>query len=148
MSLVVICQGSLTFAAKSQGRGNYGTSPTEVLDRMVWEANATNKIQDTQLDRITDKEWQFATKYKVANTLDSIRMKIAPYLQWFIFIWLTVATVLLIITGFQFVTSGQTGADTKKLQWRIKNIIIGVIILTGFYIITRIFMSLIAYVLA
>lgn len=129
------------------GRGSYGTSPSEVVDRIVGEANATNKIQDTELDKVTDKEWQFATKYKLANTLDSIRMAIAPYLQWFMFIGLTIATVLLIITWFQYVTSGQTGEDTKKLQGRIKNIIIWIVILTWFYIITRIFMSLIAYIL-
>ena len=133
--------------AAAPWRWQYGTSPDEVLDRIVGEANATVKIQDTQLDKVTDAEWQFATKYKITNTLDSLRMKVAPYLQWFIYIGLAVATILLIITGFEFVVSWQTWQDTKKLQWRIKNIIIGIVVLTWFYVIARIFTSLIAYFL-
>lgn len=127
--------------------GNYWTAPSEVLDRVVWEANVWSPVQDTKLDRISDTNWQFATQYKLTNTLDSIRQEIAPYLQWFMFIGLSVATVMIIITGFQLVTSVQSGADTKKAAWRIKNIAIGIIVMTWFYIITRLFMSLVAYVL-
>jgi hypothetical protein len=101
-----------------------------VLDAVVGKANQTTKIQDTALDKVSNTKGQFATKYRVANTLDSIRVEIAPYLQWFIFIGLSVATILIIITGFQLVTSQQSGEDTKKAQGRIKNIVIGIIILT------------------
>ncbi len=134
--------------ASTSSRGNYGTSPTEVLDRVVGEANIETRIQDTQLDRISGiRDWQFASKYQIANTLDSIRVQIAPYLQWFMFIGLSIATVMIIITGFQLVTSVQSGSDTKKASARIKNIAIGIIIMTWFYVITRLFMSLVAYVL-
>ncbi len=149
MSTVVSIVLSIVLGLNSvsaAGWGNYGTQPDEVLDRVVWEANVWSPIQDTALDRVTDTEGQFASKYKIANTLDSIRRQIAPYLQWFMFIGLTVATILIIITGFQLVTSAQSGMDTKKALGRIKNIAIGLVILTWFYIITRIFMSLLWYI--
>lgn len=145
---VALLNTSLVNAAGTWGWGNYGTSPSEVLDRVAWEANVETKIQDTQLDRISSvADQQFSSKYQIANTLNSFRLKIAPYLQWFMFIGLSIATALIIITGFQLVTSVQSGSDTKKAQWRIKNIAIGIIIMTWFYVITRLFMSLVAYVL-
>lgn len=134
--------------ASDSSWGNYWTSPSEVIDRVVGEANPPGeKTQETQLDRVSDAKWQFPVKYKIANTLDSLRQEIAPYLQWFMFIGLSVATVMIIITGFQLVTSVQSGADTKKAAERIKNIAIGIIIMTWFYIMTRLFVSLVSYVL-
>lgn len=139
---------SLNIASAADGWGNYGTQPDEVLDRVVWAANAGSPIQDTALDRVTDTQGQFASKYKIANTLDSIRINIAPYLQWFMYIGLSIATILIIITWFELVTSAQSGMDTKKALGRIKNIAIGLVILTGFYIITRLFMSLLWYLIS
>lgn len=149
LGIVATIMGSpLVIAAWAEGWGNYGTSPTEVLHRVVGEANVETKIQDTQLDRISSvSDQQFTSKYQIANTLNSFRIKVAPYLQWFMFIGLSIATVMIIITGFQLVTSVQSGADTKKASTRIKNIAIGIIVMTWFYVITRLFMSLVAYVL-
>lgn len=148
MCLYVILNSSIVKAWNASSRWNYGTAPSEVLYRIVWEANVENKIQDTQLDRISaTADMQFSSEYQITNTLNSIRIKIAPYLQWFMFIGLSVATILIIITWFQLVTSVQSGEDVKKAQWRIKNIVIGLLIMTWFYIITRIIMSLIAYAL-
>ncbi len=96
-------------SASTSSWGNYGTSPTEVLDRVAGEANVGTRIQDTQLDRISSvADQQFASKYQIANTLNSFRIKVAPYLQWFMFIGLSIATVMIIITGFQLVTSVQS----------------------------------------
>lgn len=145
---VALINTSLVNGVSAAGWWAYGTSPTEVLDRVVWEANVETKIQDTQLDRISSvADQQFSSKYQIANTLNSFRIKIAPYLQWFMFIGLSIATVMIIITGFQLVTSMQSGADTKKARSRILNIAIGIIVMTWFYIFTRLFMSLVAYVL-
>lgn len=96
---------------------------------------------------MTNTDGQFATKYKIANTLDSIRIKMAPYLQWFLYIGLSIGTVLIIITGLQLVTSAQSEMDTKKAISKIKNIVIGVIVLTGVYSILRIFTSILGYFL-
>ncbi len=148
MCLYVILNSSIVKAGNANSRWSYGTSPTEVLYRVVWQANIENKIQDTQLDRISaTADMQFSSEYQITNTLNSIRIKIAPYLQWFMFIWLSIATILIIITGFQLVTSVQSGEDVKKAQGRIKNIVIWLLIMTWFYIITRIIMSLLAYAL-
>jgi hypothetical protein len=66
-------------------------------------------VQDTKLDTISSvARQQFASKYPIANTLNSFRIIVAPYLQWFMFIGLSIATVMIIITGFQLVTSAQS----------------------------------------
>jgi Type IV secretion system pilin len=147
VAIMLACCFGMWTSASAASRGDYGTQPSEVLDRVVGDANKVVKIQDTALDRVTESQGQFASKYKVANTLDSVRQNIAPYLQWFIFIGLAVATILIIITGFQLVTSQSSGEDTKKAQGRIKNIVIGIVIMTGFYLIVKIFMSLLSYIL-
>jgi hypothetical protein len=48
--------------------------------------------------------------YRMTNTLDSIRVNIAIYIQWAIFIGLSLAVVGLIIIGFNMVTNGITSA--------------------------------------
>jgi hypothetical protein len=53
-----------------------------VLDNFGWAVNDGNRIQDNALKDITDKQGQYASEYKFANTLDSIRIQIAPYIQW------------------------------------------------------------------
>jgi hypothetical protein len=45
----------LTFAA-SDNWGGYGSNPVEVLDSVVSEANNTDQIQETSLDRINNRE--------------------------------------------------------------------------------------------
>jgi hypothetical protein len=115
--------------ASSTSRGSYGSQPDEIFDRVAGEANKNVRIQDTALDRVSNTNGKFATKYRIANTLDSLRKAIAPYLQWFIYIGLSVSTLLIVVSGFQLVTSQQSGEDTKKVQSRIKNIVIGIVIM-------------------
>ncbi|MEI7477832.1 MAG: hypothetical protein WCJ81_04980 [bacterium] len=87
------------------------------------DANKQDKVLNTTIG-ITDKTGQFDSKYKIANTLDSIRKAIVPYLDWFLYIGLSVATVLIIITGLQLVTSASSGMENKKAWTKIKNIAI------------------------
>jgi hypothetical protein len=71
--------------------------------------------------------------------LDALRIAIAPYLQRAAYIALAVATIGIIYNGFLLVT-GQ--GDLGAARTSITNILIGVIIVTGFYAIIRIFVSL------
>ena len=86
-AFILISSGS-AFASTttSNSRGNKGTSPTEILNSIAGEANSEYKIQETALDGVNDDQGAFAAKYKMANTLDSLRIKIAPYLQWMFYI--------------------------------------------------------------
>ncbi len=132
----------------SNSRWDKGSSPSEILDSIAGQANSEYKIQDTALDQVSNDQWAYASKYKIANTLDSIRIKIAPYLQWIFYIWLGMAVILIIYNGILLVTGAVSGEDIKKVQWRIKNIAIGVAILTGFAIIVRVFISILSSVLS
>ena len=108
-------------------------------------ANQDYKIQQTALDSATDKQGSYQSQYKIANTLDWLKNNIAPYLQWMVYIGLAAATILLIYNGLLMVTNSLHGTgDITKLKKNISYIIIGVIILTGFYFIIRLVVALLS----
>jgi len=130
--------------AQDSSRSTYGSDPIQILDNVVSEANDDYKIQQTALDGATDKQWAYSSQYKIANTLDRFRNNINPYLQWAVYIWLSVAVILLIYNGFLMVTNAvHKEGETAKIKKNIINIVIGVIILTGFYFIIKLTVSVI-----
>lgn len=132
-----------SFAA-SDSRGKYWGNPIQILDNVVGEANDEYKIQQTALDAATDKQWSYAGQYKIANTLDRFRNNINPYLQRAVYIWLSVAVILLIYNGLLMVTNAvHKEWETAKIKKNIINIVIGVVILTGFYFIIKLAVALI-----
>ena len=68
----------------------------EILDNVVRDANTYDPVQDTALDSVTNTEWSYPFTYRLANTFDSIRKKVAPYLDRMIYIGLSVAVILII----------------------------------------------------
>lgn len=130
--------------AQDDSRWEYGGNPIQILDNVVSEANEEYKIQQTALDKVTDKQNAYPSQYKIANTLDRLRNNINPYLQWAVYIWLAAAVVLLIYNGFLMVTNSiHKQGDATKIKKNIMNILIGVVILTGFYFIIKLMVSLI-----
>ncbi len=129
---------------QNDNRWNYGSNPIQILDNVVSEANDEYKIQQTALDAITDKQWAYSSQYKIANTLDWLRNNINPYLQWAVYIWLSVAVILLIYNWFLMVTNAMHNEwDMAKVKKNIINIVIGVVVLTWFYFIIRLTVSII-----
>lgn len=131
----------------STSRWDKGTSPSQILDSVAWQANVEYKIQDTALDKVSNTQWAYASQYQIANTLDSIRINIAPYLQWMFYIGLWAATALIVYNGILLMSGAVSGEDYKKVLWRIKNIAIGIAVLTWFALIVRIFISILSSVL-
>jgi len=124
----------------------YGSNPIEILDKVAGEANAdrSTRVQNTALDAITDTQWWYQSQYKIANTLDWIRNNINPYLQRIVYIGLAIAVILLIYNWFLMVTNSLHGAwDIAKVKKNLINILIGVLILTWFYLIIKIVVWLI-----
>ena len=122
---------------------NYGGDPITVLDRVVQESNSDYKIQQTALDKAIDK-WGYSSQYKVANTLDRLRDNIAPYIQYAVFIGLALGVILLIYNGFLMVTNAVHGEwDFAKIKKRFMYILVGVLLLTGFYFIIKLTVSII-----
>lgn len=112
----------------------------EILDSVHREANEGNPIQDTALDTVSHTDGAYGAKYRLANTFDSIRKKIAPYVDWMLYIGLSVAVILLIWQGLQLVI-GKTLSDIRK---PLINILSGTAILVGVYMIIRLVTGIIA----
>ena len=124
--------------------GTYGSDPISILDKVVQDANSDSKIQQTALDGVTDQQWAYAKQYKIANTLDWLRNNINPYLQRMIYIWLSVAVILLIYNGLLMVTNSIHGEwDMSKIKKRFIYILIWVLLLTGFYFVIKIAVAII-----
>lgn len=124
--------------------GKYWDNPISIVDNVVKEANEDNKIQQTALDGVTDTQWSYASEFKIANTLDRLRKNINPYLQRAIYIWLSVAVILLIYNGFLMVTNAiHKEGEFSKIKNRFIYILIGVILLTSFYFIIKLVVGLI-----
>lgn len=128
-------------------RSNLWNTPSTVLDRVAERVNR-DRIQENALNDTSNTQWQYASEYKITNTLDALRVQITPYIQWTMFIGLSLAVMLLIYNGFLMVTNWLHGEwDTSKVKTRIMNIIIGVVLLTWFYIIIQVGLAAIEYIL-
>jgi len=134
----------VNFAQDSSRASKYGSDPIMILDSVVDEANDEYKIQQTSLDNATDKQWAYSSQYKIANTLDRFRNNINPYLQRAVYIGLSLAVILLIYNGFLMVTNAvHKEWEIAKIKKNIMNIVIGVVILTGFYFIIKLAVAII-----
>lgn len=120
---------------------NDSTTPTDVLNHIVDHANKNpaTRVQHTKFDAINNNTASpGGAKFKITATLAWIKANINHYLQWIIFLGLTGATILLIRNGFRLVTNSATsGWDLKTVKTNIKNIMIGVIVMTSFLVIIK-----------
>lgn len=124
-----------------------GDSTTMLLDSVVDKANdPTEEVQNTRLDGIVTSRWNACwqdSRYTFSNTLCIIRDNLYSYLQYAVYIWLAVATILLVRNGFTLVVSKDNEAQFKKVIKNMMNIGIWVLLLLGFYIILEIFVSIV-----
>ena len=129
---------SFTFAQEWR-RWNRWSSPLQVFNHVVWNANSWHdKIQETALDGITDLEWNYGREYKITNTLEYVRKHIAPYIQWAVYIGFVLSTTGLIICWFLLVTGWiSKSSGFEKVKWKIINALLGVFVLSGFYLIIK-----------
>lgn len=125
--------------AQVGGWSDFGDNPENILDNVAWEVNEDTWIQETQLNRVSRQEWWFASRYTISNTLDSIRVRIAPYLQWAVYIGLSLAVILIVYNWFLMVTGSlHSSWEWSDVQKRLTMIVIGVLLLTGFYFVVKI----------
>ncbi len=141
-SISVIYAG--TWISTSQRQGN----PMQMLDNFANKVNKNDRIQDTALNDISNIQWQYASEFKITNTLDSIRIQIAPYIQRAMYIGLSLATLGIIYNGFLMVTNSIHWNWTNELvKQRIEKIAIWVWLLTWFYAIIQLLLAAISYLL-
>lgn len=136
---------SVSFAQEWQWTYRWST-PIQIFETFVDKTNDEWRysIQETALDGITDLQWTYPRQYKISNTLDYLRQEIDPYLQRAAYIGLVASTAGLIICGFLMVTwwIGKT-AGFEKVKTKIFNALIGVFLLSGFYLVVKLFVSII-----
>lgn len=126
---------------------NEKTTPTEVLNYIVDGANknSSTRVQNTKFDQINNNSVPSVggSQFKITATLAWIKANIRHYLQWVVFIGLIGATILLIRNGFRLVTNSAIGGwDIKTIKSNIKNILIGVVVMTSFLVIIKLVSAL------
>ena len=136
---------SVSFAQEWQRTHRWST-PIQIFETFVDKTNNEWRysIQETALDGITDLQWIYPRQFKISNTLDYLRQEIDPYLQRAAYIGLVASTAGLIICGFLMVTwwIGKT-SGFEKVKSKIFNALIGVFLLSGFYLVVKLFISII-----
>lgn len=130
--------------AQNNSRWSWGSSPNDILDNIADKANNQYDLQDSPLERVNERQWWYPIQYRIANTLDSIRVNLAIYIQWIVFLWLAMATIWLIYIWFLMVTNGVANEWTiEKIKPRIIGIVVGVLLVTWFYAILRLFTAIV-----
>lgn len=130
------------------------SKPTDLLYRVHYEANdeAGTKVQVTPLNKVSSKLGSHCDiaitdkRFTLTKTFCSIKYYIRWYLQYIMYIWLAGATIFIIRNWFLIVTA----ADKEKQMWtfkkNMKNLIIWVILLTSFYFILDVFVSVVNFI--
>lgn len=125
---------------------NRWSTPIQVFETFVDKTNDEWRynVQDTALDWVTDLQWIYPRQYKISNTLDYIRQEIDPFLQRAAYIGLVASTAGLIICWFLMVT-WWIGKSSwfEKVKWKIFNALIWVFLLSWFYLVIKLFISII-----
>ncbi len=127
-------------------------NPIGVLNAVKYNANKhkIEEVQQTQLDNISsncnDSIWWVSWRFTITKTICNIKSQMGSYLQYVIYIWLSLATILLIRNGFKLVTSKDKWNQMKEFGKNIVKIIIWVILLISFYYILDVFVSVINFV--
>ncbi len=126
-----------------QWRDSYKAEPKDVLDHVVNRLNEWNndKIIWSELDQVT-KEWGiYGEEFAIANTLDSLRRKVAIYLQRLSFSAMVVATILIIYNGLRLVLSPMQSEEAANVKKRLLYVLLGLLVATWFYYLIKITLS-------
>jgi len=147
--IILLCMSfGLLFAgsafAQNNSRGSRWSTPEDILNNVVNRANDQYNLQDSPLERVNERQWWYPVQYRIANTLDSIRVNLAIYIQWIVFLGLAMATIGLIYIWFLMVTNGISNEWTiEKIKPRIIGIVVWVLLITWFYAVLRLFTAII-----
>lgn len=118
--------------------------PQDIVDDIV--AHEDSDIIKTKLDQVTKTQGAFHNAnypgLKIASTLDQVREHIAPYLQWVAYLALAWATSLIIYNGLRLVLSPLSPDEAAKVKSRMTYIVLGVLLVTGFYFILKIILAI------
>ena len=132
----------------SSNNSIFEESPVNVLDSFYSQANknSSDRVQNTELDNVNStycNELSVDRRFSISRTLCNIKMNLGDYLQYFLYVGLTAATILLIWNGFKLVTSSDRDKQMTTFKKNLIYIIIWVVLLVAFYFIIDVFVSVV-----
>ena len=136
------------FLFANNGWFGFGWTPISILEKVVSDANEDQRNQHTKVNGVTSTMGGYSgdIRYRITNTLERIKNNIHPYIQWFVYLGLAIATILIIYNGFLMVTNVTHGkGEVTKIKDNIIYLGIGVVILTGFYYFIDIILAIVNY---
>ena len=127
--------------------------PTDLLKMVKHKANDDNgsRVQVTPVNNVTSKVSYCDinvtdSRFTLTKTFCSIKLAIKWYLQYIIYIWLAWATIFIIRNWFKIVTATDKEGQMKKFKDNMIKLIIWVILLTSFYFILDVFVSVVNFI--
>lgn len=118
-------------------------TPLNILNDI--RSDGKTDIVNTRLDDVQRSDWTFWRPYtKIADTLDSVRQNLAFYLQWIMFIWLAWAVMFIMINGIRLMVMPLSPSQAGTVKKRILYVVLGILLMTWFYFIYKIFLSVYA----
>ena len=125
-------------AKKDSNDRNYNQSPVRILETVKKKANPTRgeEVQNTDLDSTTSKwckDIWVDSRFTFTRTLCYIKNNVWSYLQYVMYFWLTLATILLIVNWFKLVTSQDREKEMKAFTKNLIYIVVWVTLLLWFY---------------
>lgn len=118
-------------------------TPINILNDI--RSNGKTDIVNTRLDDVQRSAWMFGEpQWKIADTLDSVRQNLAFYLQWIMFIWLAWAVMFIMINGIRLMVMPLSPSQAGTVKKRILYVVLGILLMTWFYFIYKIFLSVYA----
>jgi len=108
------------------------TKPMNILDDLI--ENDDTPIVETKLDTVDRRDTQQFTdnRMKFSWTLDSVRSNISIYLQWMVFIGLSMAVILIIYNWLMLMLSPLSPDQAAKVKTRMIAITVWIIVVTWF----------------
>ena len=124
--------------ANAQTDRNFDQSPVRILETVKKNANAkkSEEVQKTQLDNTTSKwctDIGLDSRYTITRTLCYIKNNSWSYLQYILFIWLTLATIFIIWNGFMLVTSSNREKQISTFKTNLIYTVVWITLLLWFY---------------
>jgi len=113
---------------------DWSENPVKIFGGVI--SDKTKEIFDTPLNDITSKwctDIGLDSRYTITRTLCYIKNNSWSYLQYILFIWLTLATIFIIWNGFMLVISPDREKQLGMFKKNLKYIIIWIVILLWFY---------------
>lgn len=127
---------------------HFNQNPVKVLDTVKGNANKykSEEVQNTQWDSATSRYCRDIwtdPRFTFTRTLCYLKNHSWNYLQYVMFIWLTAATILIIVTWFKLVTSSDREKEISTFKKNLLYITVWIVLLSWFYYLIDIFIGVI-----